>query len=306
MVTATRGRCQRSSQVATASIEDDAEKGRGGMTLIGCSECGHDVRSAAVACPNCGNPISQPSDMAQPTHAPPTSQPTVRPSPPMSLQRIDVRPLSFGLSGTVAGFWWAASVLYALAAFFMFGAWGIWLGFDEGTESLFQMVNSDRYAFGVFGWATLWMWVSGILFIVWFYQAYRSAESHGASGRRWSSGWSIGGWFIPLANLVIPKMVMNEVDRMSNPLAGEPPRDEQWKLMPRSVVSDLWWILFLVGTALWLVGIAAIESEPGYSGPAMGTRYLVLTLSLAFYSAAAALAGVVVLRIGKRLRRRQL
>jgi hypothetical protein len=216
-----------------------------------------------------------------------------------------VRPLSFGLSGTVAGFWWSAAAFYGLAALFVFTTWGNWLLFEEGSISFFEMNSSHTDTFGVIGLATMWMWVSGILLIVWFFQAYRSAESHGATRRRWSAGWTIGAWFIPFANLVIPKLVMNEVDRMSNPLAGEPPIDERWKPMPRMVVSDLWWILFLMGTALWWVGFVAYSSEPGYSGSAVGIGYLVMATSQALYSAAAALAGVVVLKIGKRLRRRQ-
>ena len=131
--------------------------------------------------------------------------------------------------------------------------------------------------------------------IIWFYQAYRSAESRGAIGNRWSTGWSIGAWFIPVANLAIPKLVMNDVDRMSNPLAGDPPIDERWKLMPRLVVSDLWWILFLSGTAVWWVGFAAYSSDPTYSGQATGIGYIVMALSLALYSAAAALAPAALL-----------
>jgi hypothetical protein len=273
------------------------------MTLIECSECGHEVSSAAVACPNCGNPISQPSVTAQPTPAPPASQPNVRSTPPTSPVHIGVRPLSFGLSGTVAGFWWAAAVFYGFAALVRFSAWEDWRLFKDGSISSSAADRSYDAASGTFILATLWMLIAGILFIIWFFQAYRSAESHGASGRRWSTGWTIGAWFIPLANFVIPKLVMNEVDRMSNPLAGEPPTDERWKPVPRMAVSDLWWTALLMGTVLWLFGIAAFSSASSYTSTGSGVGYILTALSQTLYVVSAALAGVIALRIGERLRR---
>ncbi|MEN8239847.1 MAG: DUF4328 domain-containing protein, partial [Actinomycetota bacterium] len=262
--------------------------------LIACSECGHEVSTAAQACPHCGNPIRQPATVSQPAEY-------FAPPPPMS--QDNVRHLSFGLSGTVAGFWWASAAFYALSAFFMFVTWAVWTGLKDGSTSISDMIEVDAGAFGSSILASTWMWVTGILFIVWFFQAYRAAESRGAIGTKWSGGWAIGAWFIPFANLVIPKLVMNEVDRMSNPLAGAPPIEQQWKQMRRLVISDLWWILMVLGWAIWLIGFYTYESEPTYTASAVGLAYLIIALSLAVNAAAAAFAGGLVFTLGKRMRR---
>jgi hypothetical protein len=54
--------------------------------------------------------------------------------------------------------------------------------------------------------------LAGISFIVWLHRA--SANLHDL-GRpmRWGRGWTIGAWFIPIANLFIAPRVVREIDR---------------------------------------------------------------------------------------------
>ncbi len=64
--------------------------------------------------------------------------------------------------------------------------------------------------------------VGAVLLMVWLNLAYKAGQSRGAIDRTWSSGWTVGAWFIPFANLAIPKLVVNEVDRMSRLELTEP------------------------------------------------------------------------------------
>ena len=59
--------------------------------------------------------------------------------------------------------------------------------------------------------------------------AYRSLNRSGAEGRSWSSGWAVGGWFIPLAALVIPRLVLSEIERISHPDNGPAPIGAGWR-----------------------------------------------------------------------------
>jgi len=264
------------------------------MALIECPECGHEVSSAATACPNCGHPLQSAATV------PEQDSPDAIGSPVAAYG--GVRVLRFGLSGTVAGFWWATAALYAIAALLFFATWGLWIAFRDGNASLVELVDLDNTSFGFGAFALLVSWISGILFIIWFFQAYTSAESRGASGRTWGAGWTIGAWFIPFANLVIPKLVMNEVDRMSNPLAGEAPTDERWKKMPRIVASDVWWITLVLGWVAYWIGNLVYFDGVTYEANETGTGYLVLSLAHLVLGIAAALVGVVAFLIGRRLR----
>jgi hypothetical protein len=55
--------------------------------------------------------------------------------------------------------------------------------------------------------------LTGLAFIQWLYRARRNLDGLGATGLKWRPSWAIGGWFIPVANLVIPPLVVHEVDR---------------------------------------------------------------------------------------------
>lgn len=54
---------------------------------------------------------------------------------------------------------------------------------------------------------------AGIAFMAWLHRARVNLDGLGVVGLRWRPGWTIGGWLLPLANLVIPLLVVREVDR---------------------------------------------------------------------------------------------
>lgn len=228
-----------------------------------------------------------------------SSQPTSDSAP----QPTD-RWLSFAFSGTVAGVLWVSAAVYGISAVMFVSVWMNWSAYMSGDGRFAALQASDTDALNFLGsiiyFAT---WSSGILFVIWLYQAYRSAESRGATGRRWGPGWAIGGWFIPLANAVIPKLVMNEIDRMSNPDAGKPPINERWKRLPRMRSSDLWWFLLLGGTALFWIGSEVYYSTPAFDTSATGTGYLLIAISQGVLALAAALTGVLSIAVGRRIRR---
>ena len=59
--------------------------------------------------------------------------------------------------------------------------------------------------------------VTGIVFIVWFRDAYKNVGRLGVAGLRWSSGWAVGAWLVPFLNLRRPKEMLNDMWRGSNP-----------------------------------------------------------------------------------------
>ncbi len=128
----------------------------------------------------------------------------------------------------------------------------------------------------------------------WFRSAYISAESRGATRTSWSSGWAVGSWFIPMASYVIPKLVVNEIDRMSRSELVEPIRDS-WKGMSRSIVSDWWWGVFWVAMAMQTVAYMILT----LGGPVL----LLVSVSILLTAVAHVLAAITVLDIGKRLTR---
>ena len=61
-----------------------------------------------------------------------------------------------------------------------------------------------------------------ILFIAWFHRAYRNLEPLGQQ-QRYSPGWAIGGWFVPIGNWFIVKKEVNDIWRGTSPVGSPTP-----------------------------------------------------------------------------------
>lgn len=195
------------------------------------------------------------------------------------------------------GFSIATGVLFALSGIVYFATWGLWNDFIDGGSTTFDDVldmADTGDAFSVL--ALLLALVFVVLIIIWTNQAYKSAQSRGAEGRKWSSGWAVGGWFIPLANYVIPKLVINEIDRMSQPELAEP-IGTTWIGLKRTAVSDWWWVFQVVGLSIANIGDSMLGNASGDIDFLLVTSFGYALAGVGFI-----LGGVTVRTIGSRLR----
>jgi hypothetical protein len=82
-----------------------------------------------------------------------------------------------------------------------------------------------------------------VVLVVFLFRASKNTELWNTSTRTWTPGWAIAGWFIPLANFVIPFLVVRDIWRRTPEPAGA--RGDarpvgNWILL-------VWWVLFVVG-----------------------------------------------------------
>jgi uncharacterized protein DUF4328 len=81
-----------------------------------------------------------------------------------------------------------------------------------------------------------------VLWLIWQHKVNADLWARGAVGLRFTPGWSVGWWFVPLASLVQPFRAMRELARRAGrPAWGDPAKEP--------VVGDgtlgLWWASFL-------------------------------------------------------------
>jgi hypothetical protein len=96
-----------------------------------------------------------------------------------------------------------------------------------------------------------------ITFLWWLYVALRNLVRWGLRPR-WGPGWAVGSWLIPVADLVLPLLVVREVARRSGSGPGG------------SALVLVWWVVFLAGEGLAdFSGLNALVIVPLYVASAV-------------------------------------
>jgi hypothetical protein len=107
-------------------------------------------------------------------------------------------------------------------------------GEAEGNDLRQQIIGGVRFAALI---ATI------VTFAIWIYRANYNARQLGAAGMRFSPGWAVGWYFIPIANLWKPYQAMKEIWQASA-------APENWQQQPRGSILPLWWTFFLLSNIL--------------------------------------------------------
>jgi hypothetical protein len=132
-------------------------------------------------------------------------------------------------------------------------------------------------------------------FIVWCFRAAKNQELLARQPERLGAGWAIAGWFIPLANLVIPVLVIQDLWRGSD--ARIERGDPRWRIADRSWLVGWWWGLF-VAALLTSTGQSIDRGDLDVS-QARGANLLAI-VGMVCFAAAAVLAILVVVRLNAR------
>lgn len=99
---------------------------------------------------------------------------------------------------------------------------------------------------------------AGVLVIVWMWRSAKNLEAFPRRQGDLDSGWAIGGWFIPIANLFLPYRVMSQIAR------------EELAAWWAGIVGLWWacWVLNFLGSfAGSLMGVGQGTPQPGFRDP---------------------------------------
>ena len=97
------------------------------------------------------------------------------------------------------------------------------------------------------GWVT-----TALFFSLWTYRSSQNLLPLVYHDQRFSPGWSVGWWFIPVLNLLRPYQVIKEIWQGSYPHTGAD-RQPAPLISPTSPLLGWWW-------AAWLIGLWATEA----------------------------------------------
>ncbi|MEV0734411.1 DUF4328 domain-containing protein [Streptomyces sp. NPDC050549] len=121
------------------------------------------------------------------------------------------------------------------------------------------------------------MTVTIALFLVWLARSRRNAQELSPEASLPSPGWTIGSWFIPLVNLVVPRGIVLAVGRTGS---------VSWEERRDTALVNLWWSAWVAHALLIVI---TNQVAPG--------SMALLVAAEALMIAAAALLGLVIQRI---------
>lgn len=101
------------------------------------------------------------------------------------------------------------------------------------------------------------VWI--VLVMVWMHRAHRATDALQPQSRSWTAGWTVGGWFIPLAQLVIPKLVLGEIERIAASARSGGRVAPNWRQTGAAGLGWLWWVLGVVGMLLAVTGLSLTD-----------------------------------------------
>jgi hypothetical protein len=135
---------------------------------------------------------------------------------------------------------------------------------------------------------------AAVVFIVWLWRVRWNAEMFCRGEHRFTRGWVLGSWLVPVVNLWFPKQVVDDIVAASDPRTD--PRTPTLKGIPGSRLVWAWWLTWVPGLVTGKSvqrGVLVGASELGD----LRTNVILSSVSALFTTGAAVLAVILIQRI---------
>ena len=137
------------------------------------------------------------------------------------------------------GGWVVLTAFGASSSFFAYRTLSSYLDGDPSID-VNQVDTMHAIAAGFVVLELVALLTTGVVFITWTRRLYRNVAPLGGE-TRFKPGWAVGGWFVPLLNLVRPKQVLDDAWR-----AGMVDSRDLDKVDKPPPFMEFWWALFVI------------------------------------------------------------
>jgi hypothetical protein len=109
---------------------------------------------------------------------------------------------------------------------------------------------------------------TSLLFLIWTHRVHRNLLVLGARHLKFTPGWAVGWWFVPIMNWFRPYQVMKEIWKASDPVVGlsDP---YSWQTATTPSIMPWWWALFLLSQYIGSRLFSKVLSPSTQSGVAL-------------------------------------
>lgn len=135
----------------------------------------------------------------------------------------------------------AADLLAVLAGFNMYSLMGRIVSDGAGAVTRSERDRGDALYGAAALLQILTLLATAVVFVVWFHRVRVNAEVFAPNGFTKGRGWAIGAWFVPIANIFMPRRIAREIWVASTQAAP----DGSWREASQ-VPVNVWWSLWIV------------------------------------------------------------
>jgi len=139
--------------------------------------------------------------------------------------------------------------------------------------------------------------LTAVFFLIWIYRSHKNLRVLGANELKYSPGWAVGGFFVPLLNVFRPYQVIAEIWKASAKGARRG-GGTNWKFEQIPAYFGLWWGLWLLSGLLDFFSVLMILGGGLTNQRLVASRYRLVYDVVSITCAMLAIA--VVLRITAR------
>jgi len=127
--------------------------------------------------------------------------------------------------------------------------------FATSQHAVSAATENDNRQLIIGGIGALIHLVSGILILRWIYQANINSAALGAKNMKFTPGWAIGWFFVPIAAMWKPYQAMSEIWRSSC-------SPEKWESLKVSNIVNWWWFTWItVGIISQVSSLIKFDSQ---------------------------------------------
>jgi len=209
-----------------------------------CQHCGNQVPESARFCSSCGRSIS--------------GDTSPNPEAPDGIERTAVTTGLASLAGRGrilrTGLALAGIVAFIAAVSTLFEA-GLLARLRDGRATFAEAEANDTRQAALIIIATVVVLAAGVVWLFWQHRAQKNLQLLGAR-TKYSPGWAVGWWFVPVANIWMPYQTMRELYATSLP-------NPDGSRASNTPVIGWWWVAYLIGSFLPAVQ-GGVSEFPSY------------------------------------------
>ncbi|WP_329118256.1 DUF4328 domain-containing protein [Streptomyces sp. NBC_01465] len=150
---------------------------------------------------------------------------------------------------------------------------------DWESLTLDEARRSDRWAGQSASYQFTALFVTAVVFVIWFHRVRVNAEVFAQDSQTKRAGWAVGGWFIPFGCLWIPRQIAGEVWDASTQAAPDGSR----RKVSQAPVT-IWWTAWVLAMALR--ALASVTDRAEIAGPSQDSVGVLLVADSVHFVAA--------------------